>query len=151
MLAGLVNVDAGHFSLCEVIALHDKMASELWLARLDNYADTDECRHELVIVQHLLVPALWRGWVESGSDCHGRVWYWATDQGRQVAKLPEPTLPTDLPPMDEDAAKLYDGEVIAYRERLRHAKPDCSNELGYIPLSASIPLRPKGEVTRRTP
>jgi hypothetical protein len=149
-LAGLGNVDAGHCSLCEVLRLHDQMASELWLARLDNYADTDDCRRELWIVQRLMAPALWRGWVESGSDCHGRVWYWATDQGRQVAMLPAPTLPADLPPMDEDAAEVYDSEVVAYRERLRHAKPDHSNELGFIPLSASIPLRPKGEGKRRT-
>lgn len=145
-LAGLGNVDAGHCSLCEVLGLHDKMASELWLARLDNYANTDDCRRELVIVQQLMAPALWRDWVESGSDCHGRVWYWATKQGREVAKLPEPTLPADLPPMDKDAADLYDAEEIAYRDRLRHAKPDHSNELGFIPLSASIPLRPTVKV-----
>jgi hypothetical protein len=149
-LAGLGNVDAGHRSLYEVLELHDKMASELWLARLDDYADTDDCRVELLIVQRLIAPALWRGWVESGSDCHGRVWYWATDQGREVAKLPAPTLPDDLPSMDEAAAGVYDAEVIAYRQRLRYAKPDNSSELGFIPLSASIPLRPKSRVKMQT-
>jgi hypothetical protein len=78
------------------------------------------------------------------------VWYRATGLGRKVAKLPAPKLPDGLPPMDDDAAALYDEAVIGYREGLRHAKPDHSNELGYIPLSASIPLRPKGEVKRQT-
>jgi hypothetical protein len=142
-LVGLPNVDAGHCSLCEVVRLQNPIASELWLAKLDNYADTDDCRRELVIVQELMLPALWRGWIESGSDCYGRVYYWATDLGRKIAKKPEPTLPADLPEMAEEAGRLYDAEVIAARERLRHAKPDHSNELGFIPLSASIPLKPK--------
>ncbi len=74
----------------------------------------------------------------------------ATKESWRVAKLPPPKLPDGLPPMDDDAAALYDEAVIDYREGLRHAKPDHSNELGFIPLSASIPLRPKGEVKRRT-
>lgn len=147
-LAGIGNVDAGHCSLCEVLRLQNPIASELWLARLDNYADTDACRRELVVTQSLMAPALWRGWVESGSDCHGRVWYWATDLGRKIAKKLEPLLPADLPPTDRDTSEVYYGAMLDYRERLRHTKPDHSNELGYIPLSASIPLRPGA--TRRT-
>jgi len=148
-LAGLDNIDAGHFSLCEVLRLHDTMASELWLAGLDNYADTDDCRRELVIVQDSMLPALWRGWLEAGADGHGGVWYWAPDRGREGAKLPAPTLPANLPPIDEEAGTLYDAEVIHARERLRYAKPDCPGELGFIPLSASIDLTPKGERKRR--
>jgi len=64
-----------------------------------------------------------------------------------VAKLPPPTLPADLPPADEDAADLYDDEAIAARERLRHSKPDCAGEIGYLPLPASIDIRRK--VTRK--
>jgi len=106
-LVGLGNVDAGHCSLCEVLRLQNPIASELWLAGLDNYAATDDCRRELVIVQDLMLPALWRGWVESNSDCFGRAYYWATDRGREMARLPEPVLPANLPPMDEDAAEMY--------------------------------------------
>lgn len=142
-LAGLDNIDAGHASLREVVRLQNPIASELWLARLDNCADTDDCRHKLWIVQTLMLPALWRGWVEAGSDYHGRVYYWATKLGRKVARQPEPALPDDLPPMAEDATEAYHEAVLNYRERLRCAKPDHSNELGYIPLNASLPVRPK--------
>lgn len=152
-LAGLANVEAGYLSVCEVLRLESPgewpgpMASELWLAGLDSYANSDDCRHELHAVQELALPALWRGWLESGSDIEGRVWYHATDQGRAVAKLPKPELPADLPTMDNHAADLYDAEVIAIRERLRHTAPDHCNELGCIPLSCSINLKPKEKTT----
>jgi len=141
-LIGLANVDAGHRSLVEVIRLHREMVREIWLAGLSDYADTDDCRDALAVVQEDLMPALCRGWVKSNSDCHGRVWYSATALGRKVARLPEPILPVGLPEMDEDALDLYCVATAAYRTRLRHAKPDCSSEIGFLPESCSIDLRP---------
>jgi hypothetical protein len=155
-LADLPNVDDAHSSLREVIRLESSgdgqgpMASELWLAELPNYSNNDDCYLELWIVQRLLLPALWRGWIDADSDCCGRVYYSATADGRQLAKLPPPTLPANLPPPDEDAAELYDSEVIAARERLRQAKPDCAGEIGYLPLPASIDIRPRVRRKRRS-
>jgi len=73
-LADLPNVDDAHFYLQEVIRQETTgdgqgpMASELWLADLRNYSNTDHCRTELWIVQRLLLPTLWRGWMNAESD-----------------------------------------------------------------------------------
>jgi hypothetical protein len=146
-LVGLPNVNKAHAALRQTIELQatgdglGPLTSELWLAELHDYADTDKCRQKLIAVQESLLPALWRGWVESNSDCVGRVWYWATDLGRKVAKLSAPTLPSDLPSADVDADKLYSNELLAYRARLRNSRPDVPGEIGFIPLPASIAIR----------
>jgi hypothetical protein len=151
-LCGAPNVDAGHSSLSEVIQLARqvnqdgavngaRLTSELWLARLKNYSDTDDCRNKLWAVQTMMLAALWRGWVVSLSDCEGRVYYYSTEAGYATAKLPRPALPVDIPEYDDSADELYHAATIAARSMLRSAKPTRPNEIGYISLPCSLDLR----------
>lgn len=143
-LCGLPSIVEAHRTLRRVIELEvgwswpGPLCSELWLAGLDNYADGVES--ELWDVQAKLASALCRGWVEGHSDLHGRVWYWATDQGREAAKLSPLNLPANLPEYSDAANELYYKETIAARSRLRCQKPEQPNEIGFVPLSASMEI-----------
>ncbi len=149
-LAGLPSIGAAHATVAEVIRLEragdgfGAVTSELWLARLENYSDTLDCRSELVVVQYMAAAALCRDWLESGSDLYGRVWYWPTAEGRRIAKTPEPILSDDLPPKDDSAFELYDRIDGSYRSHLRHSKPANPSEIGFLPLPASMNITRKG-------
>lgn len=149
------SIDAAHSVTREAIRLESSgdgfgpMAAEIWVAGVKN-TDSERSRRSLVALVYEALPALCRGWLEAESDCYGRVWYLATDQGRKVAKNPEPKLPTGLPPMDQDAADLYDTEVSAFRGRLRDSTPKEPGEIGYLPLPASLDIRPKRERKQRS-
>jgi hypothetical protein len=136
-LAGIPNIDAGHSSLCEILKYQDGKVCELLLAGLKRYDETDATTHEVWIVQRMMLPALWRGWVESNSDVYGHVQYRTTDLGRAIAKRKEPTLPPDLPAKDNEVNEIYTESTLSYRDQLRAATPEQTREIGYIPLSAS--------------
>jgi hypothetical protein len=154
-LAGLPSIDAAHFVIREVIRLESSgdgfgpMAAEIWVAGVKS-TDSERSRLKLIELVDEAKPALCRGWLETESDCYGRVYYVATDQGRKIAKGPEPELPAGLPAMDEDAADLYDREVVAFRDRLRHAEPEDSGQIGFLPVPASLDIRPKRKRKQRS-
>ncbi|MBN2294905.1 MAG: hypothetical protein JXM70_20930 [Pirellulales bacterium] len=119
-------------------------ASELWLAELDNYTNDQNQENALGGVQDCTAPSLIRGWVETGSDLHGRAYYRVTPAGRQAMAEPAPELPEGLPGEREGAFLHYLQVVVQFRRKLRELSPKNPSEIGYVPLSASIDLkRPK--------
>jgi hypothetical protein len=87
----------------------------------------DGYSQELVFVEELMLPALIRGVVESGSTIYGHTFY------RLVANVPDwPELVEDIEP-DVELARLYYDEVKAARERIL-ATDASSLEIGELPL-----------------
>jgi hypothetical protein len=128
-----------------------KLCREFWLWGAKNYSgDVEADARAAREVSLLLAPALLRGWVESNSDIHGRVCYWATPTGREASEKPAPPPPDDLPGWTVEAAKFYHAETLAARERLRTATPVGTSEIGFVPLSASLDLQCPCELTERT-
>jgi len=89
-------------------------------------------RRLLSVLEERAIPALVRGWLISGADLHGRVWYSLTAAGR--AALTE--APADAPPPVEADAEF----ALAWREgahamqvRLA-AAPRSEREIGLLPL-----------------
>jgi hypothetical protein len=93
----------------------------------------DGCGRELVFVESLLLPALARGFAESGSDIQGHAYY-----RRLTDPPPWPMLDAasfDSPP-DRALSDLYGAELLAARDRLLTA-PAAGREIGAIPLPCS--------------
>lgn len=89
---------------------------------------------ELAFVELLLLPALARGYVESGSTICGQVYYRRT---ADPPAWPEPAeeLLEEVP--DPDAAALYHQEAAAARERLLTTDVGAL-EIGLLPLPCSM-------------
>ncbi|MCL4199672.1 MAG: hypothetical protein KJZ69_19415 [Phycisphaerales bacterium] len=78
------------------------------------------------------IPALVRGWLISGADLDGRVWYSITSAGR--AALTE--APADAPPgIEADCALAWREGAHAMQVRLA-AAPRSEREIGLLPLPA---------------
>ena len=89
-------------------------------------------RRLLSELEERAIPALVRGWLISGADLHGRVWYSITSAGR--ATLTE--APSDAPSgidADEDCALAWREGAHAMQVRLA-AAPRSEREIGLLPL-----------------
>lgn len=163
-VCSLPNVECGHSSTTETIRLARtvnqpgtvdgaKLTSELWLSGLDNYRGDDATTRELVLTTNMALPAIVRGWLQAESDCEGRVYYFATDAGQEIAKKPEPKLPSNLPHASRQdgnpAFDLYDAEWLECRQRIRTATPRMTCEIGFLPLPASINFRQQRKTTKQ--
>ncbi len=89
-------------------------------------------RRLLSVLEERAIPALVRGWLLSGADLHGRVWYSITNGGRAAL--------TDAPADAPSGADADDDCVLAWREgahamqvRLA-AAPRSEREIGLLPL-----------------
>jgi hypothetical protein len=83
---------------------------------------------ELAFIEELMLPALIRGIVVSGSTVHGNVYY-----KLQVASIPSWEEPVEDVEPDPELARLYYDEVKAARERILAADVG-SLEIGELPL-----------------
>ncbi|MCL4199305.1 MAG: hypothetical protein KJZ69_17580 [Phycisphaerales bacterium] len=91
-------------------------------------------RRLLSELEEAAIPALVRGWMESGADMHGRAWYSFTDAG--AAALAE--TPAEAPlgiDADEDCALAWREGAHAMQIRLA-AAPRSEREIGLLPLPA---------------
>ncbi|MCL4198922.1 MAG: hypothetical protein KJZ69_15650 [Phycisphaerales bacterium] len=91
-------------------------------------------RRLLSVLEERAIPALVRGWLQSGADLDGRVWYSITSAGR--AALTE--APAEAPPAteaDEDCAMAWREGAHAMQVRLA-AAPRSEREIGLLPLPA---------------
>ncbi len=89
-------------------------------------------RRLLSELEERAIPALVRGWLLSGADLHGRVWYTITSAGR--AALTE--APADAPSgidSDDDCALAWREGAHAMQVRLA-AAPRSEREIGLLPL-----------------
>lgn|GEM_PF-1374725 len=89
-------------------------------------------RQILSALEERAIPALVRGWLQSGADLHGRAWYSITSAGR--AALAE--APAEVPPLieaDEDCALAWREGAHAMQVRLA-AAPRSEREIGLLPL-----------------
>ncbi len=80
------------------------------------------------------IPALVRGWMESGSDLHSRVSYSLTDAGRAALTGPPPER-LSLADVAASCAVAWLEGAHAMRVRLASA-PRSEREIGLLPLSA---------------
>lgn len=91
-------------------------------------------RRRLSVLEERAIPALVRGWLISGADLDGRVWYSLTSAGR--AALTE--APAEAPPAivaDADCALAWREGAHAMQVRLA-AAPRSEREIGLLPLPA---------------
>jgi len=91
-------------------------------------------RRRLSVLEERAIPALVRGWMESGADQDGRVWYSLTAAGR--AALTE--APAEAPPAieaDADCALAWREGAHAMQVRLA-VSPRSEREIGLLPLPA---------------
>ena len=93
-------------------------------------------RQRLAATEERAIPALVRGWLESGSDLEGRVWYALTDAGRTALDGPEPDEPAGAEGDDDCALAWREGAHAMYG-RMASA-PRSEREIGLIPLPASL-------------
>lgn len=150
-LTGLPWADAGWESLRRVVELADAesgLCAETWLAGCDY--DFPNAAYELAIVWFCAAPAVARGWLGHRSDVEGRVYFFATPAGCDVATGPEPEPPHDLPELDRTWGELYHDSTNRFRDRLRAARANDRGEMGSIPVSCSLDLTPGGPVRMRS-
>jgi len=96
---------------------------------------------ELATIAQLALPALVAGTVECNSDCRRHVSYKLTQSGFDIATgKTEPTIDADLPEALEDGLDLYYLSFGHAIDKL-HSMTDRLQEIGKIPLPASIPWR----------
>jgi len=91
-------------------------------------------RRLLSALEERAIPALVRGWLVSGADQHGRVWYSLTTAGRAALTGPVPDGPLGLD-ADEDCALAWREGAHAMQVRLA-AAPRSEREIGLLPLPA---------------
>ncbi len=80
------------------------------------------------------IPALVRGWLVSGADLHGRVWYSLTDGGRAALAGSPPEEVGGIDAADDCALAWREG-AHAMQVRLA-AAPRSEREIGLLPLPA---------------
>jgi len=143
-LCGLPGVDDAARRLAEIVRLTDEMRRP-WISEpaLAGVAwGSPGAGKVLARLEDELLPALVRGWVESGADLHRRVYYRATPAGREAAGGAEASEGEQAPPARRsygcEAYGLYLERLDAAQARLGTAKPLDSREIGFLPLSASM-------------
>ena len=104
------------------------------------YGEPD-CMSACTWIEWCLLPGVLRGWCTSRSDREGRVYYSLTATGVDVAAADVPTLPPDLPPVDEEAERHYIDAVIEARQRYRNMDSPNPSEAGPPCLPVSLELR----------
>ncbi len=119
-------------------------------AACGNDEDGRANRRLLSVLEEQAIPALVRGWLISGADLDGRVWYSLTTAGRAA-----PTeAPADAPQAidaDADCALAWREGAHAMQVRLA-AAPRSEREIGLLPLPAhggpivGDDVRPRGDV-----
>ena len=97
----------------------------------DGHGWGDGRSRELVFVELLMLPALVRGVVLSGSDVQGHVYY------RRVQGVPSWPLPTEELEPSPELAGHYHQEAAAARERILSTDVG-SLEIGELPLPCSM-------------
>ncbi|MCC6906313.1 MAG: hypothetical protein IT430_00100 [Phycisphaerales bacterium] len=107
-------------------------------------------RQFLSELEERAVPALVRGWLVSGADLDGRVWYSLTAAGR-AALTEAPAEETPAIDADADCALAWREGAHAMQVRLA-AAPRSEREIGLLPLPAhggpivGDDVRPRGDV-----
>jgi len=90
-------------------------------------------RRLLSVLEERAIPALIRGWLVSGADLHGRVWYSLTVAGRMALSDSQPEAPAIG--ADADCALAWREGAHAMQVRLA-AAPRSEREIGLLPLPA---------------
>jgi hypothetical protein len=91
---------------------------------------------EVVGLENQAMPLLVAGLLEARSDCHGRVGYAITPEGRAALAAGPPAEPEGLPAFDEVAAELYNDGFFGGLKARNHWEPE-GKDLA-IPLSAGL-------------
>ncbi len=91
-------------------------------------------RRLLSALEERAIPALVRGWLISGADLDGRVWYSITSAGRAVLTEAPAEGPQGID-ADEDCALAWREGAHAMQIRLA-AAPRSEREIGLLPLPA---------------
>ncbi len=89
-------------------------------------------RSLLSVLEGRAVPALVRGWLISGADLHGRVWYALTAAGRAALTEAPAEAPSEIEG-DKDCALAWREGAHAMQVRLA-AAPRSEREIGLLPL-----------------
>ncbi|MCC6909443.1 MAG: hypothetical protein IT430_15995 [Phycisphaerales bacterium] len=107
-------------------------------------------RRLLSKLEETAIPALIRGWLESGSDLHGRAWYSLTDGGRAALEDPQPEVGSGIDAADDCALAWRMGANAMYTRMA--AAPRSEREIGLLPLpvhggpNVGRDVRPRGDV-----
>ncbi|MCC6910185.1 MAG: hypothetical protein IT430_19810 [Phycisphaerales bacterium] len=91
-------------------------------------------RRRLSELEEAAIPALVRGWMESGADMDGRVWYSFTDAGAAALADAPAEAPSGID-ADEDCALAWREGAHAMQVRLAAAQRS-EREIGLLPLPA---------------
>ena len=147
-LCGLPSLADSYEFLIRVIDLeretdHGPLTPEYILTGTTNYEQSPDFTHKIFELELLVLPAIIHGWLDAGSDIHGRTYFSATALGRQIATSLPPSPPANLPSYDDATNDLYLSTRRKYREELRTAKPKNPSEIGFVPLPCSIDFHPR--------
>ena len=129
---------------------------EYFLLGCDGWREDDDFETLVIGLENDLAPALWRGYVESHSDGKRRVHYQLTEAGLAILqddRADERAALLHCPATiraNNQAAELYwetyKAEFVARRD---WSDESAQNELGYIPLSCSLPTAGELAAIRR--
>ncbi len=89
-------------------------------------------RRHLSVLEEQAIPALVRGWLQSGADLHGRAWYSITAAGRAALTEAPPDAPAAID-AGEDCALAWREGAHTMQVRLA-AAPRSDREIGLLPL-----------------
>ena len=112
--------------------------------------EKDDFAIRLSELRQRLAPGLWRAWLESNSDCYRHACYRLTPAGLAILDNKAEQLrllETPTPEPSEAAAELYWSVFSTeLQDRRQWGDEPARNELGLIPLPASLPTR--GELAK---
>ena len=94
---------------------------------------------ELQTIEAMLLPAIFDGWVESGSTYLGHAFFRLTADGLQALSDGEPADDDDDDGVDLDCRDLYGRTLREAGLRLATVTPDVARDIGSLPLPVSCP------------
>lgn len=139
-LVGLSGLDDALSALGEIRRLARGRRRDLWIretALAGVRYEGKRASEGLMLAENMLLPALVRGFAESGADIEGRASYRLTSSGRAWLKGAEP--PEDPFEPTEEVRRVYFQALRAEQARLGFDKPRLPSEIGLIRLPVSDP------------
>ena len=131
--------------MCDALGVESML--ETAVLGVDYDADPAELKDGILGLEMKLAPAAARLYVTSDSDAAGRVSYQLTSAGREFLRGDYPTVPDDLPKLNEVFSDRFDLRFKTGLAQREHWRSKLTNDIG-IPRSAGFYPKIPDEIKR---